>query len=39
MPVASAAAAVLGAILLFWRRFVALLRSGAERIASLFRRR
>jgi hypothetical protein len=39
MPLASAVAVVAGALLLFWRRVVAGLRSAARRVAGLFTRR
>ena len=39
MPIASALAAIVGGLMLFWRRTVALLRSGLQYVGGLFTRR
>lgn len=38
MPLASAAAALLGGLLMFWRRVVGWVKAVAHRVAGLFRR-
>ncbi len=38
MPIASAFAALVGGLMLFWRRVVAGLRAAAQRVAHLFGR-